>query len=432
VAVLVTAALLVGGVLAVGEAASREAPPMAVPAGMVAPLDGPPWAQWRAPAARTDDVLAASGVLVVSSVRERRFTVTAYEATTGARVWERDLGLVSGTRPLTGCPHDGGDVGDVVLCVVEPRPDPDDWAPGTVPFPAPDEGAIQVTAMAAATGEVLSEWTVDGRLAAVERLRDDLVVMGVGEDGHAEVGRYAGVGGQRVWWYRGDARLRLREGIISGSEVRVNDSFVLVQGWSATVLDARTGEQISTTPPTWFVVGALAGDLFGTWTSGEGGSVRDRHGRELFTTRALFPTITASDGEPVDLLVMDEGGTLVGRALPDGAEQWRLDTYRAVRLQVDGRMVLLGVDGYQVVEVRTGAVAWESPYKVLMWWAPLTDGRVVLAAGRSGTGMPTMEARRLSDGELEWSLPLEDGVRSVSAVGGHLLLRTREELIVLG
>jgi hypothetical protein len=100
-------------------------------------------------------------------------------------------------------------------------------------------------------------------------------------------------------------------------------------------------------------------------------------------------------------------------------------------VQAGGHLLLLGVDGYQVVAARTGAVEWQSPERVLMWWAPLTDGRVVLAAGRSGTGRPTMEARRLADGELEWVLPVEEGVRSVSAVGGHLLLRSRDELILL-
>ena len=84
-----------------------------------------------------------------------------------------------------------------------------------------------------------------------------------------------------------------------------------------------------------------------------------------------------------------------------------------------------------MVAARTGALAWESPGRVLMWWAPLTDGSVVLAAGRTGAGRPTMEARRLADGELQWVLPVEEGVRSVAAVGGHLVLRSRDELIVL-
>ena len=128
---------------------------------------------------------------------------------------------------------------------------------------------------------------------------------------------------------------------------------------------------------------------------------------------------------------MDEGGQLVGRSVPGGAELWRTDTYRAVRLQAGGHLLLLGVDGYQVVAARTGATEWESPGRVLMWWAPLTDGELVLAAGRSPVGRPTMEARRLADGELQWVLPVEEGVRSVAAVGGHLVLRSRDELIVL-
>lgn len=417
VAVLVVAALVAAGVL-VGRAAA-PAPPTAVAPGMLAPLDGPPWARWRIPVARSADVLAATGALVVSGVRDRRFHVAGYDEGTGEQLWTRDLGPVAGTRPLTGCPHAGSDVGPVVLCVVEPPLTPGGgWSHGTVPFPAPDERWAQVSALDAATGELLGRWAVSGRLAAVERVGDDLVVLRVGADGHARVGRYAGADGRRVWWYRGTAPLRLREGIVSGSELRANDAFVLLQGWSATVLDAADGDELTATPPRSFVVGSLSAEVFGTWSSGDGGVVHDRTGRALFASRALFPTITATDGDPPGVLVMDEGGTLVGRSLPDGAELWRHDTYRAVRVQARGHLLLLGVDGYQVVEARTGLVEWQSPGRVLMWWAPLTDGSTVLAAGRSATGRPTMEARRLSDGELEWVLPVEDDVRSVTAVGG--------------
>jgi hypothetical protein len=388
--------------------------------------------RWSVPAQRTDQVLAATGVLVVSAVRDRRFTVRGYDELSGALVWQQDLGEAAGTRPLTGCPHDDQDVGDVVLCVVEPPvvvTEP--WVRDVVPFPAPDERWARVFALDAATGAVLGSWTRSGRLAAVERLGDDLVVMEVADDGHARVGRFSGRDGRQVWTYRSPGQLRLRDGIVSGTEVRVNEAFVLMQGWSATVLDATDGTELSRTPSSWFVVGSLAGDVYGTWSSARGGVIRDRDGDELFATRALPPTIAASDGEPDDVLVLDEGGELVGRSLPEGEELWRLDTYRAVRLQSAGYLLLLGVDGYQVVDVRTGRVQWESPARVLMWWAPLSDGETIVAAGRSGSGEPTVEGRRLADGSLRWTLPLTDTARSLSAVGGHLVLRTRDELVLL-
>lgn len=434
VVVAVTVALVVGGVVSVGRAAPREAASAAaVPAGMVAPLDGPPWSRWTAPVPRSDDLLAATGVLVSSSVRQGRFHVAAWDVETGEQAWEQDLGPVSGTRPLTGCPHDGGDVGDVVVCVVEPPVVVGEaWTRGTVPFPAPDDRWARVFAISATTGEVRSSWTIVGRIGAVERLGDDVVVLTVAPDGHARVARYAAEGGHLRWWHRASEQLRLREGIVSGSELRVSDAFVLVQGWSATVLDAEDGTEISSSPPTWFVLGGLSGDLFGTWEGSQGGTVHDRDGRALFSSRALFPGMTVTDGQPDDVLVLDAGGSIVGRALPSGTELWRFETYRAARLQVDGRLVLLGVDGYQVVDVRTGELEWESPFRVLMWWAPLTDGELVLAAGRAGDGSTTIEARDLADGTLSWVYPLPDGARAVEAVGGHLLVRTRDDLTLLG
>lgn len=431
VAVLVVLVLVVAGAVAVGRAAGSDVPVAAVVPGMLAPLDGPPWVRWRVPAERGDQVLAATDVLVVSAVRDRRFTVSGYDELTGERLWQRDLGPVAGTRPLTGCPHGEQDVGDLVLCVVEPPvvlAEP--WVRETVSFPAPDERWARVFALDATTGEVVGSWSRTARLSAVERLDDDLVMMEVGSDGHARVGRFAGDDGTRAWGYRSPGPLRLREGIVSGTDLRVSESFVLMQGWSATVLDAADGTELSRTPPAEFVVGSLSGDVYGTWSSA-GGVVRDRRGDPLFSSRALPPTLAATDGEPADVLVLDEGGALVGRALPAGDQLWRLETYRSVRLQSEGHLLLLGVDGYQVVDVRTGLVQWESPSRVLMWWAPLTDGEIVVAPGRSGTGEPVVEGRRIADGSLVWVLPLADGVRSVTAVGGHLVLRSRDELILL-
>ncbi len=432
-AVLVTVSLVVAGVVTVGRVASREPAAAQVPAGMLAPLASPPWARWRADVPRAADVLAAGDALVSSGVHDGRFLVGAWDVETGARLWQRDLGPVAGTRPLTGCPHAAADVGDLVVCVVEPPVVPADPAhPTTAPFPAPDDRWARVAAFDASTGEERGSWTLTGRLGALERVGDDLVVLSVDPDGHARVARYAGDTGDVRWWHRGGDRIRLREGIVSGTELRVNDAFVVVQGWSATVLDAADGSPIDTSPPASFVIGAVQGDLFGTWSTGEGGAVRDRDGRELFRTDALFPALTATDREPPDVVVLDEGGELVGRLLPGGGELWRLETYRAARLQASGRLLLLGVDGYQVVDVRTGEQVWETPGRVLMWWAPLTDGTVVLGAGRTGAGTPTVEARRLSDGGLEWALPVPEGVRAVTAVGGHLVLRTRDELILYG
>lgn len=432
VAVLLVLVVVVTGAVAVGRAATTEPAVTAVVPGMLAPLDGPPWVRWRVPVERGDDVLAADDVVVVSAVRDRRFTVAGYDELTGARVWERDLGPVAGTRPLTGCPHDDRDVGGVVLCVVEPPEVVEEpWVHDPAPFPAPEERWARVFAVDAATGAVVGTWSRAGRLAAVQRLGDDLVLMEVGADGHARIGRFAGADGDQAWGYRSPGPLRLRDGIVSGTELRVNEAFVLVQGWSATVLSAVDGAELDRTPASWFVVGSLSAEVFGTWSRTRGGVVRDRHGTVLFASRALPPTVAASDGDPPGVLVLDEGGTLVARSLPEGRELWRLDTYRAVRLQSAGHLLLLGVDGYQVVDVRTGVVQWESPTRVLMWWAPLTDGETVVAAGRSGTGEPVVEGRRLTDGSLQWVLPLDEGVRSVTAVGGHLLLRTRQELILL-
>jgi outer membrane protein assembly factor BamB len=417
----------------VGTRLSGPDPAPAVPAGMLRPLPGPPWAGWRAPAERTDDVLAATGVLAVAAVRDRRFEVSAYDAASGDARWTRDLGPVGAAEPLTGCPHDGTDVGGLVLCVVEPPPWP--RQPGerrrTVPFPAPDDRSATVVAVAATTGEVRGTWTLAGRVAGVERVADDLVVLLLGQDGRARVTRRDGVTGAVRWAYRTAEPVRLREGIVSGAELAATEQFVLVQGWAVTVLDAEDGAVLAAPPRASFVAGSLGPGLFGTWASDAGATVRDRRGRVLFGARALPPPLAATDGRPGDTLVLDEGATVVGRALPDGDVLWRLDTTRAPRLQAGGRVLLLGTDGFQVLDARSGAQLWEVSARTLMWWSPVTDGRSVLSPGRGPDGAPTVEARDLADGTLRWTLPLVEGTRSVAAVGGHLVLRTADEVVVL-
>lgn len=416
-----------------GRAASVDARVEAVPAGMLAVMDAPPWERWRAPAGRGDDVLAATGVVAVAGVRDRRFQVVAHDVVTGVARWEQDLGEVAGTRPLTTCPHDDADVGDVLLCVVEPPPVPRQpgQASAAAPVPAPDRRRARVSALDAATGETLGTWTTSGRLVGAGRIADDLVLLRVDEDGHARVSRHDGVTGALRWTHRATDPMRLRTGIVSGAELRVTPAFVLVQGWTATVLDADDGTELAESPPASFAVGALGDGVFATWTGGEGVTVHDRRGQELFADRALLPSLASTDGTPPDVLVLDEGGTVVGRSLPDGAELWRLDSYRAPRAQAAGRVLLLGVDGVQVVDARTGQVAWESPYRTLMWWSPVTDGRLVLTPGRAAGGAHTVEARDLGDGRLVWSLPLGPTTRAVQAVGGHLLLRTRDEVVLV-
>ncbi|RMI13631.1 outer membrane protein assembly factor BamB family protein [Cellulomonas triticagri] len=431
-AVAVCAVVALAAVEVAGRVSSVEER-VAVPAGMLAALDGPPWTRWRVPAARTDDVVAAGDVLVVAAVRDRRFGLVAHDVASGETRWDRDLGAVAGTRPLTSCPHGGGDVGGVLLCVVEPPPEP--RQPRDVvadaPVPAPARRWARVLALDAATGAPLGSWSTSGRLVGAGRVADDLVLLHVDEDGRARVSRHDGTTGALRWSHRADDPMRLRSGIVSGADLRVTPEFVLVQGWTATVLDVRDGSLLASSPPASFSVGSLGEEVFATWTGGAGVTVRDGQGEPLFTDRALFPALTATDGAPDDLVVLDEGGTVVGRSLPDGDELWRLDTYRTPRTQVAGRLLLLGVDGYQVVDARTGQVAWQTPERGLMWWSPVTDGEVVLGPGRSGQGRQTVEARGLADGRLLWTVPLPDDVREVSALGGHLLVRTREDLLLL-
>jgi hypothetical protein len=300
-------------------------------------------------------------------------------------------------------------------------------APGTDDWPTSD---LLVSAIAADTGEEIGRWHHRGRVLDTARVGDDVVLLSADFGGTPVVERRSGASGELRWWHEGAEPLRLRAGAAARPQLRVNETFVLVQSWSVSVLSAQDGEDLLAPTSGGVVVGALDGELVSTWTP-FGGVVRDGEGDELFRSRVLFPPLVVSDTAVPDVVVLDEGGTVVARSLPDGAELWRLDTYRSVRVVAAGVVVLLGVDGYSVVDLATGVERWTLPGRELMWWAPLTDGTLVLAPGRTASGDATVEARRLTDGEVAWTVPLEPGTRTVTAEGGHLLLRTRDQLISL-
>ena len=65
-------------------------------------------------------------------------------------------------------------------------------------------------------------------------------------------------------------------------------------------------------------------------------------------------------------------------------------------------------------------------------WDPVSDGTLVLGPGTSPDGRPELWGLGLQDGVRYWSVPLPEGVRSVDAVGGHLVVRTENDLIVYG
>jgi outer membrane protein assembly factor BamB len=451
VVLLVVGVLVAGGALVADRLGGGGERVQAVPPGMLARIEQPPWQRWSAPVETGDVLVPVGDVLVVTAVRLGRFTVTGLDATDGSTRWTQDLGPVAGARPLTGCRAADGPTGEgaastipqdepaqaagtVLLCAVEGprtlerRGASAVGAPGTG-WPTTD---LLVTALAADTGEPMGEWRHRGRLLDVARAGDDLVLLSADHQGVARVERRSGASGEVRWWYEDDAPLRLRAGAAARPQLQVSDTFVLVQSWSVLVLAAEDGEVVLRPPRDSVVVGALEGELVSTWTPGVGGVVRDAAGEQVFRTRVLFPPLVVSDAAASDVMVLDEGGSIVARSLPEGEEIWRLDTFRSVRIVAGGSVVLLGVDGYEVVDLATGQVRWELPFRDLMWWAPLTDGTLVLGPGRTASGDPTIEARRLSDGEVAWTVPLEPGTRTVTAAGGHLLLRSRDALTALG
>ncbi|NMM30607.1 MAG: PQQ-binding-like beta-propeller repeat protein [Cellulomonas sp.] len=428
VAVIVALAVTAASVASDRRDAARSDRIAAV-AGLIRPLSTAPSVLWRAGGSAEDDVLAAGGALVVVGPRQDEWRATSLEPATGAARWSRDFAPVALSGTEGGgvqCPHTGADVGVVLVCVVSnPRPaytDGNGASRGTHPV------THQVVAVGAADGAVLGQWTFAGTPIALARARDDIVIATTGADLFVEITRRRAVTGEVVWQHR-SGEAQTTAGV---ARVEVRPRLVLLRSATSTVLDAATGTVLFSEPSLSYVLTAAVGDQFVAWSVAHSGMLHDATGAPRFAVPGFPADQLANDGSATDILVIDEGRSIVGDEAATGRQLWSAVTALDPVLTVDRQLVLAGGSRVGVLDLQTGAVAWSRDVGGSLVGQPLSDGALAVAMATTVDGSAQIEAFGLRDGIPYWSLAMPDVALSMSAQGGHLLVHTVNGLVALG
>lgn len=429
VAAVVVLGVVVSGVVASARDRAFVARIAAVP-GLVRPLDAPPEKLWETRAALLPGtVLAADGALVVLAEGEQAWTVTSHDALDGAQRWSVDLVPVSRSgfeATAAVCPPLRGDVGDLVVCLVRHPP-----------VLYSDDASIQepprvsVVPLSARDGERLGEWEIRGSLVAFDRIEDDLVMGTLDAEGRMVVERRDARTGEVVWSVVTPVVMNA-PAISVTATMRVLLPLIVLDGGATIVLDVEDGSTLLTGPRFGGLQVAALGDGFATWAPAGGGKVHGADGAELFAVQGLPAQLSADDGSASGTIIVDEGPQVSAVDSSTGEPRWRTPSQLDPRLLVSDRLVVSGADRYGVLDVTDGSMIWDADTGAALTWDPVSDGTLVLGPGTSPDGRPELWGRGLQDGVRYWSVPLPEGVRSVDSVGGHLVVRTENDLIVYG
>ncbi|WP_156387932.1 PQQ-binding-like beta-propeller repeat protein [Cellulomonas sp. Root137] len=429
VAVLVVVGLVASALVASARDRAFVARIAAVP-GLVRPLDSAPVPLWEtAGSPLPGTVLAADGALVVLAAGTDEWTVTAHDPASGAERWTTAVAPASRAgfeSSAATCPALREDVGSLILCLVlQPRVLYSDDASIQEP------PRIAVVPLSARDGERVGAWDLRGAIVGIDRVEDDLVVGTLDADSHLVVERRDGRTGDVVWSMVTPDVMEQQATVIAAS-MRVLPPVVVLEGGSTIVLDVDDGRTILTRARYSGLQVAALGERFATWAPVGGGRVHDVDGSPLYPLEGLPASLSADDGSQSGTLLVDEGPEVSALDITTGAELWRTRSVLDPRVLVSDRLVVSGASTYGVLDVRDGAVLWEVDTGALLPWNPLSDGTLVIGPGESPDGGQELWGRGLDDGVRYWSVPLPQDVRRVDAVGGHLVVRTENTLVVYG
>lgn len=429
VAVVVVLGVAVAGVVASARDRAFVARIAAVP-GLVHPLDAAPRLLWETRAsALPGTVLAADGALVVLAQGERAWTVTSHDPVSGAQRWAVDVVPVSRAgfeATAAVCPPLRGDVGELVVCLVRhPRVLYSDDAS------IQEQPRVSVVPLSAQDGERLGDWQIRGSLVAFDRIEDDLVIGTLDAEGRMVVQRRDARTGDVVWSIVTPVVMDA-PAISVVATMRVLPPLVVLDGGATIVLDIDDGSTLMTGPRFGGLQVAALDDRFATWAPVGGGHVHGVDGTELFEVPGLPAQLSADDGSQPGAIIVDEGPQVSAIDASTGAPLWRTPSQLDPRLLVSDRLVVSGADRYGVLDAADGSMIWDVDTGAVLAWNPVSDGTLVLGPGTSPEGRPELWGRGLDDGVRYWAVPLPEGVRQVDSVGGHLVVRTEDDLIVYG
>ncbi|WP_258723679.1 PQQ-binding-like beta-propeller repeat protein [Cellulomonas sp. NS3] len=429
---LVAAGLVVAAALAVGTVRDARADRARAAELAVAPAvldatgsaDGAGLERWRRPA--LDGLVAGDGLVATAGVTGAGVGgVAAYDATTGAALWDAEVDSVGPQGELTcvltagagrevagddgtatagdaaggrGAPGEGSSV----ACVAVPAVGKEAWGG------LGRRGDVRVVVLDAATGTLVRDDPADRSDVGLTALGPDLVLTRTVPGGGVRVTREVARTGADVWTADVDARAPDARGP-QPAVTRVERGLLVVDGGAVRVLDGD-------------------GDPVGTWPAG--------------VARPDVPVaLTGDDGSVPDLgLVARPAGDGVDLRAAAGTARWSAGTAADSALVVQGRVVTSDATGTLTArDAGSGGVLWSAD--ATRWTgvrastalgAVQTDGEHLLVPLLLADGSPVLVAVGAVDGRAAWTAPLPPDVRSVERSGRRLLGRTATEVVALG
>jgi outer membrane protein assembly factor BamB len=422
--------------------------------GVLAPLDRPVHELWRRDKAQITDRAAFAGqLLAVEEAPDGSVSVVAIDARTGKTLWRaaaRGPGhQLDGTRcawPRSPRPSDAAGTGHVIACVVV-----DEYAaaePGAAFLDHPSKARMVL--VDATTGAVLSDKTT-APTTSVRSLGADLVISRVDSRGYVHVTRTDALGATNRWTYTSKEPVPLDAFGQRSVRLDVADGTVVVRAFDSSTFEAagstwllsgdgrllRSAVSDATRAVGWLIP-LPGGKLVAAQDVGD--PAADSTTISHLTTGTSFtisghPSVVyVNDGSVPDLLLAtpEARDLLVGYDAGSGRRRWTTrETGDGQFLIIDGRILSAKADVLRAIDGRTGDPIWTTQEAPSEDSAPLTDGRLVLLAGRDPERGHVLAAYGLDDGRLRWKADLP-GQLSFSTMGGKLYGSSQNLLVAFG
>lgn len=267
----------------------------------------------------------------------------------------------------------------------------------------------RLVVLATRDGRVVAERDLGPTAIGWSVLEDDLVVATRAGEA-ATVERSGATGGELRW----RTTVPLLPGVLAKHLQLVADEFVVLSGPAAAVLDAASGEILGT----WATAGGrrtpvrvVTSDIgFAVWTAPDEGVWFDRQGAagaHLPGTPMAPPAV--DDGSLPGVLLLADAEVLRAVDVHAGV-LWERAAVDAVRVRLDGIVVLEDADGVQAVDLATGEELWSVAGVTAAPGGDVrTDGVRILTTPRapagSGTASVPVTAYALRTGTLTWTTP---------------------------
>lgn len=385
----------------------------------------------------------AGDVVMTTEDHGARVDVTAYDPSTGTRLWQVVVEpTVGGVR----CPAQAaGPTGPVVVCQI---------LGGLVPSSrlrqdrAQDPGRLLL--LSVRDGAPAGEIDLPSDHVGYAVIEGDLLLAVQGATSVGVERRDLGTG-EPVWVadlalepvLDGDRAVRVD---LPAAGLQVQDRDVLVTGPLAAVLDGHDGAVVGVWRPGASLRGAIDVPRLTATATGfavqRGADVRPSPTSWYTAAGDLVGTFDGTVAEPavtdrsepgVVLSATPWWGSVRAVDVELGEVLWsvRLDEGRPV-VRVRGAVVLASDGHVQVVDLRTGEQRWAVSSAAMTQVHPVSDGTVVLATGPSPAQALSISAISVADGRVLWRTAMPQGGRDLEVLDGQVVAVGPGVLIGLG